>query len=109
VNVQMLMEIALVSGVSALAYTIADHENVLPWAPNPEKKFWWERPPFSATPIARTTVARPTPQMTPIQKITMAQEEMARAQRQIVAAVQQSQEPPRVQNGKSAKYIVTAR
>jgi hypothetical protein len=102
----MLGEIILVGGISAIAYTVADHENVLPWAPNPEKKFWWERI-FPQPAAAR--IIRPTPitQISGEQRIKQAQATMGEMQREIARGVeQQIQEAKQVQSRES-KYVLT--
>jgi hypothetical protein len=103
----MLGEIILVGGISAIAYTVADHENVLPWAPNPEKKFWWERifPQPAAAAVRTQTMVRP---LSGEQRIKQAQATMGEAQREIARGVeQQIQEAKQVQSRQS-KYVLTA-
>ena len=103
----MLGEIILVGGISAIAYTVADHEGVLPWAPNPEKKFWWERI-FPQPAAARSTFPTPIRTMTGEQRIKQAQATMGEMQREIARGVeQQIQEVKQVQSRQS-KYVLTA-
>jgi hypothetical protein len=64
----MIEEIAVVGVIGAIAYTVADHENVLPWAPNPEKKFWWER---IFAPKVVTKIVYVQPKVTPMSEPTV--------------------------------------
>jgi len=76
----MIAEIALIAGVGAVVYTVADHENVLPWSAmaNGSKKWFWEKPPFAPAPPPAARFARPTPitsEQAHLQKVKMEAEQ----------------------------------
>jgi hypothetical protein len=103
----MLGEIILVGGISAIAYTVADHENVLPWAPNPQKLFWWERIfPQPAAAAVRTQAIRPT-LLSGEQRIKQAQQAIGNAQREIVEGVKQQTLEARQVQSRQSKYVIT--
>ena len=106
----MLLEALVIAGVGTATYTALDFYNYLPWSKTADGSFkpWWEKPPFVQPPaatFARPTMLRPTPQ-TPEQKIKMAQNSMAIAQRQIADANQQQMAEFKV-IGQTGKYRMT--
>jgi hypothetical protein len=101
----MLGEAIAVTAIGATVVTILDHENI--FGQNPEKKFWWERPPFVAVPpAARAPIIRPTPQ-TPEQKIKMAQNSMANSQRIIAEATKEQMQQSYYVPGQLGKYSLS--
>jgi hypothetical protein len=102
----MLGEAIAVTAIGATVVTILDHENV--FGQNPEKKFWWERPPF--TPLAataRSTFPTPIRTMTPEQKIKMAQAQMANGQRAIAEATKEQMQQSYYIPGQLGKYSLS--
>jgi hypothetical protein len=57
----MIGKIAIVGAVGVALYTVLDHENILPWANNPNKGWWWERivPATTARASMPTVFAQP--------------------------------------------------
>ena len=101
----MLGEAIAVTALGATVVTILDHENI--FGQNPEKKFWWERPPFvAAPPAARAPIIRPTPQ-TPEQKIRQAQIQMANGQRIIAEATREQMQQSYYVPGQLGKYSLS--
>jgi hypothetical protein len=101
----MLGEAIAVTAIGATVVTILDHENI--FGQNPEKKFWWERPPFVAVPpAARAPIIRPTPQ-TPEQKIKQAQIQMANGQRIIAEATREQMQQSYYVPGQLGKYSLS--
>jgi len=104
----MIVEILALTGIGVAAYTVADHENVLPWAPNPLKQFWWERPPFAQLPAARARFNNQPIQFQPVQTLSPRQE-LSAAQRGVVYADQLlsavSRKYPHL--AVTSKYVVT--
>ena len=103
----MLGEILAISAVGAVAFTVVDHENML--GNNPLKKFWWERPPFTAVTIPSTPSARFSQQVsvrpqTGEARIRAAEQMMQNLQREVTLGRQeQAQQFIQSQNGFS-KY-----
>jgi hypothetical protein len=99
----MIGEIILVGGVAAVI-SFAEQQNA--FGNNPARLWWFDPQRYAPVPAARAI--RPTP-ITPIssqQRIAMAQNSMAIAQRQIADAnAQQMQETRYVQQ--SGKYTVS--
>jgi len=103
----MIGEILAISAVGAVAFTVVDHENLL--GNNPLKKFWWERPPFTAVTLparpsnqfSQPAIARP---QTGENRIKAAQATMGVCQREIMVGLEeQNQQAFQPQNGQS-KY-----
>jgi len=59
----MITEVAIIGTIGAAAITIIDHENLL--GNNPEKKWFWERPPFVAAKVV-TKIVYVQPKVTPM-------------------------------------------
>jgi len=107
----MLTEIAVVSGISAIGYTLLDFYNYLPWSKTVDGSFklWWEKPPFVQPPAARATFARPTmvrPQISAQERIQSIQSQMGNLQRELSTANQQQMQETRYVQ-QSGKYTVS--
>jgi hypothetical protein len=97
--------IASIVGIGSIGLTVADQQNI--FGNNPEKKWFWERPPFvAAPPAARAPIIRPTPQ-TPEQKIKQAQIQMANGQRIIAEATREQMQQSYYVPGQLGKYSLS--
>jgi hypothetical protein len=97
--------IASIVGIGSIGMTVADQQNI--FGNNPEKKWFWERPPFvAAPPAARAPIIRPTPQ-TGEQRIKQAQATMGEMQREIARGVEQQTQEARQVQSRQSKYIIT--
>ncbi len=83
----MLMEVLAISGIGTVAYSLLDHENMLPWSAmaNGTKKWWWEKQPFVQPPPTVRAPLRPaltTEQQHALKVQQQQAEELAEARRQ---------------------------
>jgi hypothetical protein len=101
----MITEIAIVAGVAGVGLAIADQQNL--FGINPERKWFWERPPF--VPAIPPPAARIRIQPMVVPQRLNPRQELARAEQQVHYATQAvnavKREHPELT---SCKYVVTA-